>query len=74
MTGMCLRLITGLRCTVCDGLMDDEKRTKDQITAALFGAEQYAICIGCGEAVGDTYMCDPNYRARWRRRARRLNA
>jgi hypothetical protein len=59
-------------CRVCRRPRDDEQAAIDMIDAGLFGAAPMALCCGCHQKVDSDMMRDPNYRARWRRRARRL--
>jgi hypothetical protein len=60
--GMELRLCHRFRCNVCRHLIDEDRARDDAVTAAIFGAKPYAICIGCKQEVK---RISAAYKRRW---------
>ena len=56
-----------LQCAVCTAIYRPSKLKADQIVAALFGYEPFAICINCGRKVPKKQWT-AGYKARWQER------
>ena len=61
-----------LICTCCGQPYYPNKAWEDRITAIIFGAEDYAICPLCTQAVSDDILHSEGYRLRCRYRIDRL--
>ena len=61
-----------LICNLCGQPYYPNKAWEDQIESIIFGAEEYALCLLCTQAVPDTVMHDKIYRQRWRYKLDRL--
>jgi len=61
-----------LICNCCRQPYYPNKAREDQIMAIIVGAEKYAICPLCTQAVPDDVFCDEGYRARCRYEVARL--
>jgi len=61
-----------LLCNCCGQPYYPNKAWEDQIAAIIFGAEKYALCPLCTQAVPDTVLQDEGYRQRWRHKVARL--
>jgi hypothetical protein len=55
-----------LICNCCGQPYYPNKAWEDQIAAIIFGAEKYALCPLCTQAVPDAVLHDEGYRQRWR--------
>lgn len=66
----CPRQTVLLECAVCRQPIDPEDQTETQVN--LFGAVDYAVCCGCGQAV-DAHR-DRAYRQRYGKHFRRRAA
>jgi len=61
-----------LICNCCGQPYYPNKSWQDRIRAIIFGAEKYAICPLCTQAVGDEVFRDDAYRLRCRHEVARL--
>jgi intein/homing endonuclease len=61
-----------LICTCCGQPYYPDKSWEDRIRAIIFGAEEYAMCPLCTQAVPDETLRDERYRARCRYKVERL--
>jgi hypothetical protein len=55
-----------LLCNCCGQPYYPNKAWEDRITAIIFGAEKYAMCPLCTQAVPDAVLHDEGYQLRWR--------
>jgi hypothetical protein len=61
-----------LICNCCGQPYYPNKAWEDRIKAIIFGAEDYAICPLCTQAVPDNIRCDEVYRQKCRYKLNRL--
>ena len=61
-----------LICNCCGQPYYPDKSWEDRVRAVIFGAEKYAICPLCTQAVTDDVLHDEGYRRRCRYKVERL--
>ncbi len=61
-----------LICNFCGQPYYPNKAWEDRINAIMFGAEKYALCPLCTQAVPDNVLHDEGYQQRWRYTVARL--
>ena len=65
--GYCLSLRQALECSFCGQLMDSDEAKNTIVSANIFGAIKYAVCLNCFQSV---HKCNwtTSYKRKWTHR------